>query len=66
MLGKAPGLDFAVQDIQEALLSQWTGMSDAEVIQKIKRDLHTSDSPVAVWWRQNIFRCRCAHAAEYC
>jgi len=38
-------------DIQETLLSQWTGMSDAEVIRKIKRDLHTSDSSVAVWWR---------------
>jgi hypothetical protein len=38
-------------DIQEPLLSQWEGMSDAEVIRTINRDLDTSESPVAVWWR---------------
>ena len=38
-------------DIQEELLSQWQGLSDAEVVQKIRSGLDTSDSPLAAWWR---------------
>ena len=38
-------------EIQNTLLSQWEGMSDTEVIQKIRGDLDTSDSLVAAWWR---------------
>lgn len=37
--------------IQEKLLSEWTGISDADLVQKIKRDLDASDSPLAAWWR---------------
>lgn len=38
-------------EIQQKLLSQWKGLSDAEIKQRIRQDLATSESPIAVWWR---------------
>jgi len=38
-------------EIQQKLMSRWQGMTDTEVIQKIRRDLNESNSPIANWWR---------------
>lgn len=39
-------------EIQEKLFAERQGMSDAQVIEKIKEDLKSSDSSLAAWWRR--------------
>ena len=38
-------------DIQRRLQKTWRGASGEEVRLRVKRDLATSDSDVAKWWR---------------
>ena len=37
--------------VQARLLKQWRGLSREEIQSQIRRDLATSDSDVAKWWR---------------
>ena len=37
--------------VQHELQAEWKGLSGKEIQDRIERDLATSDSPVARWWR---------------
>ena len=37
--------------VQQELQAEWKGLSGAEIQDRIERDLATSDSPAARWWR---------------
>lgn len=39
-------------EIQARLRRKWEGLSDAEIRERIDRDLDTSEEPIAVWWRR--------------
>jgi hypothetical protein len=39
-------------EIQAQLRKNWEGLSDAEIRERINRDLDTSEEPIAVWWRR--------------
>lgn len=39
-------------EIQARLRKSWEGLSDAEIRERIERDLDTSEEPIAVWWRR--------------
>lgn len=39
-------------EIQARLRKNWEGLSDAEIRERINRDLDTSEEPIAVWWRR--------------
>jgi hypothetical protein len=38
--------------IQQKLQSRWQGLSGPELVERIKKDIDESDSPVAEWWRR--------------
>jgi len=40
--------------IQESLYNQYRNLSDEERRHRINQKLETSDSPIAIFWRQNV------------
>ena len=47
-------------EIQRKLRERWKNLSEGEIREQMRRDLETSQSPIAQWWR----RVRDQHAAK--
>ena len=39
-------------ELQQKLLDKWKGLSDEEIVEKMRHDLETSDDSLAGWWRR--------------
>lgn len=40
-------------EIQAKLRKEWESLTDKEIRDRIRRNLETSQSPIARWWRRN-------------
>lgn len=38
--------------IQRMKMSQWRGLTGPELVERIKKDVNESKSPIAEWWRR--------------